>query len=70
MSRAEADGDRRFQEVRLTAGGRAPVPALAALADRNDEEFFSRLSAKERDALVATLRKLVAANKLKKIPTT
>jgi hypothetical protein len=40
------------------------------LADRNDEEFFSRLSTKEREALVATLKKLVAANKLKKVPTT
>jgi DNA-binding MarR family transcriptional regulator len=59
VSRAEADRDRRFQDVTLTGAGRALVPRLAALADRNDEEFLSQLSAREREALVATLRKLV-----------
>jgi DNA-binding MarR family transcriptional regulator len=63
-------GDRRFQNVKLTAAGRALVPKLAALADQNDEEFFSHLSMKEREALVATLKKLVVANKLKRVPTT
>jgi DNA-binding MarR family transcriptional regulator len=70
LSRAEAAGDRRFQDVQLTAAGRALVPRLATLADQNDEEFFSHLSAEERDLLVTILRKLIAANKLKKIPTT
>lgn len=70
VSRAEANNDRRFQDVNLTATGRALVPKLAAVADRNDEEFFSHLSAKERESLVTTLKKLVADNKLKKIPTT
>jgi DNA-binding MarR family transcriptional regulator len=70
VSRAEADNDRRFQDVNLTAAGRALVPKLAAVADRNDEEFFSHLSAKERESLVTTLKKLVTANKLKRIPTT
>lgn len=62
-------GHRRYQDVKLTAAGRALVPKLAAIADRNDEEFFSHLSEKQRARLVATLKKLVAANKLKKIPT-
>jgi DNA-binding MarR family transcriptional regulator len=66
--RAEAAGDRRYQDVKLTAAGRALTPKLAALADRNDEEFFSRLTAKEREALMATLRKLAATNKLTKVP--
>lgn len=70
VSRAEADRDRRFQDVGLTAAGRTVVPRLAALADRNDEEFFCRLSAKEREALVATLKKLVSAHELKGAPTT
>jgi DNA-binding MarR family transcriptional regulator len=70
VSRAEAAEDRRFQDVELTPAGRALVPRLATLADQNDEEFFSHLSVKERGVLVTTLRKLVAANKLKKIPTT
>lgn len=66
--RAEADDDRRYQDVKLTAAGRALLPDLAALADRNDEEFFSCLSAGERATLIATLRKLAAANNLKQIP--
>ena len=67
-TRAEAHEDRRYQDVKLTAAGRALVPTLAALADRNDEEFFSRLPAEERANLTAMLRKLAAANNLKKIP--
>ncbi len=69
VSRKEADEDRRYQDVKLTAAGHALVPKLAALADQNDQEFFSRLSAKERETLVATLKKLVAENKLTKVPT-
>ncbi len=70
VSRAEADQDRRFQDLQLTASGRALVPRLAALADRNDEEFFARLSVKEREALVATLKSLAAIHDLKGMPTT
>ena len=69
VNRAEVEGDRRYQSVELTSAGYSLVPKLAALADRNDEEFFSHLSEKEREALLATLKKLVAANKLKTIPT-
>ena len=67
-SRAEAEADRRFQAVELTAAGRALVPKLAALADQNDAAFFGHLTQSERDALVATLKKLVAANNLKGTP--
>lgn len=70
VSRTEADGDRRFQDVELTAAGRALLPRLAALADRNDQEYFSRLSAREREALVTTLKKLVMIHELKGMPTT
>jgi hypothetical protein len=45
------------------------VPKLAALADQNDHEFFSQLPVGERERLVATLKKLVATNKLTQIPT-
>lgn len=70
VSRTEATGDRRFQDVGLTAAGRRLVPKLAAIADRNDEEFFSALAEDERERLVATLQKLVTANQLNKLPTT
>jgi DNA-binding MarR family transcriptional regulator len=68
VSRAEAADDRRFQDVRLTPAGRTMVPKLAALGDQNDHEFFSQLPVGERERLVATLKKLVATNKLKQIP--
>jgi DNA-binding MarR family transcriptional regulator len=68
VSRAEAAEDRRFQDVRLTSAGRTLVPKLAAIADQNDHEFFSQLPVGERERLVATLKKLVVANKLKQIP--
>ncbi len=68
VTRAEAAEDRRFQDVALTAEGRAIVPCLAVIADENDEEFFCNLSARERKSLVATLKKLVSKNDLGKMP--
>lgn len=68
LTRAEAQGDRRFQDVCLTAAGRALVPRLAQLADANDAECFSQLTARERTELLRTLQKLVAANELGKFP--
>lgn len=70
VSRAEATDDRRFQDVRLTSAGGMLVPKLAAIADQNDNEFFSQLPVEERERLVATLKKLVAVNHLTKVPTT
>ncbi len=69
LTRVERDDDRRFQSIELTDAGRQLVPRLAALADVNDVEFFSSLSTGARAALLATLRKLVKAHGLKKIPT-
>ena len=69
VSRRDRTDDRRYQDIELTAAGRRLVPALAAIADQNDEEFFTPLSAKERAALVATLKKLVQAHGLHRIPT-
>ena len=68
VTRAEAAGDRRFQDVALTSEGRDIVPRLAALADENDEEFFHHLSARERESLLVTLKKLVSKNDLGKMP--
>ena len=68
VTRSEAAGDRRFQDIRLTGAGLELVPKLAVIAGRNDEEFFSHLPAKERDHLVSTLKKLVQANNLTKMP--
>jgi DNA-binding MarR family transcriptional regulator len=68
LTREEASDDRRFQNIALTPAGRRLVPELAAKADQNDAEFFSALSAKERETLIATLKRLVEANGLRKVP--
>jgi DNA-binding MarR family transcriptional regulator len=68
LTRVESAGDRRFQDVSLTAAGRAIVPELAALADTNDREFFAALSTEERAGLASMLKKLAQANQLNRIP--
>ncbi|MES2390553.1 MAG: MarR family transcriptional regulator [Acidobacteriota bacterium] len=69
LTRTEDQHDRRYQQVSLTSAGRNLVPKLAALADQNDAEFFSHLTAAERKILMATLQKLAAANNLHDLPT-
>jgi DNA-binding MarR family transcriptional regulator len=69
VTRRERTDDRRFQSIALTAAGRRLIPQLAALADRNDEEFFHPLSSRERAALIATMKKLAQAHRLHTLPT-
>jgi len=61
--------DGRAQRIALTAAGRRLVPALAALADANDEHFFGQLSPDARQALAETLRELVHTHQLSEVPT-
>jgi DNA-binding MarR family transcriptional regulator len=56
LSRVPGRNDRRYQDIALTETGRSLVPALAALADRNDEEFFGHLTREDR-AVVQNLMK-------------
>jgi len=67
--RSAGGDDRRFQSVGLTAAGRRLVPKLAALADKNDSEFFGHLSDEQRDQLADLLKDLVRRRGLKGIPT-
>ncbi len=69
VSRVERSDDRRFQDIHLTPAGVRLVPALAAFADSNDDEFFAPLSTAEREALAAMLKKLVQSHNLYIIPT-
>jgi hypothetical protein len=41
---------------------------LAALADRNDAEFFGHLTAKEREAMTRTLKDIVVRRAIKSVP--
>jgi DNA-binding MarR family transcriptional regulator len=61
-------GDRRFQTLVLTPAGRKLVPVLAALADKNDAEFFDHLSDSERADLIALLKDIVRRRGLKDVP--
>jgi len=68
VTRAEASGDRRYQEIELTAAARRLVPKLASIADENDGAFFSVLTPSERSALKAILVKMAESHKLNTNP--
>lgn len=68
VTREESAGDRRFQTICLTEKAIELVPKLAALADENDEKFFSPLSVKERQELIKILKKIATIHKIKQIP--
>jgi len=60
--------DRRYQKLSLTAAGRALVPKLAALADRNEQEFFGHLKAAERQTIETLMRGIIARRDIRAIP--
>lgn len=69
VTRRESSNDRRYQDIELTAKGALLVPKLAALADQNDNEFFSGLSKAERNQLKSLLQKLTGHLQIKTVPT-
>jgi MarR family transcriptional regulator, transcriptional regulator for hemolysin len=68
VTRAEAAGDRRYQEIKLTAAARKLLPKLASIADENDEKFFSVLTVSERSALMTMLVKMAESHQLNRSP--
>ena len=68
VSRSPSTEDRRFQEIQLTSSAKNLVPKLAALADENDAEFFSVLSASERKLLLGLLQKVASKNRFQNTP--
>ena len=60
--------DGRAQTLTLTDEGRALVPALSALADRNDAEFFGHLTAAERQWLERMMKEIVRRHALRAVP--
>lgn len=69
LIRSADEQDGRAHTLTLTRKGRELVPVLAALADANDEEFFSDLSRNERITLMALMQRIAAANDLRDTPT-
>jgi DNA-binding MarR family transcriptional regulator len=68
LVRVADSGDGRAQILSLTSAGRALVPALAALADANDAEFFDHLAPEDCAALLRILREIVEKRGLKSMP--
>lgn len=68
IERTDNPGDKRTHSLSLTEAGRQKVPALAALADRNDAEYFGVLTTEERDALDRVLRALIERRGLSDVP--
>ncbi len=68
VTRAEASGDRRYQEIRLTSAAKKLVPRLASIADENDGSFFSVLTTSERSALKSILVKMAESHQLNTNP--
>jgi DNA-binding MarR family transcriptional regulator len=68
LTKRTAIADRRYQTVTLTAKGAKLVPTLAALADRNDAEFFGHLTAADQSRLIATLQDIARRHEWKDVP--
>ena len=68
VRKADPD-DGRAQTLTLTLRGRKLLPELAALADRNDAEFFGHLTADERRALQRILERTVEHHRMTAVPT-
>jgi DNA-binding MarR family transcriptional regulator len=68
VARASDDSDGRGHTLSLTTKGRSLIPKLAALADRNDAEFFDHLTVQERATFERVLKGIVKMRGLKAIP--
>jgi DNA-binding MarR family transcriptional regulator len=68
VARTADTTDRRYQELALTGAGRALVPELSALADRNDNEFFGHLTSADRAGLQRILQDVVRQRGLRTVP--
>ncbi len=69
VARVANTEDKRAQTLSLTKTGVNFVPKLAALADKNDEECFSPLTAKDRATLQRILRELTTKLSITSPPT-
>ncbi len=68
VKRAQSQEDKRAQSLSLTTEGRAKIPVLASLADKNDAEFFGVLTREEHQTLDRILRALAERGELKATP--
>ncbi len=69
IGRAASADDRRSQALSLTPAGRALVPELTALADRNDAEFFDHLTPAERRTIEGAMKEIARRHGMETAPT-
>ncbi|SPB17112.1 transcriptional regulatory protein [Caballeronia novacaledonica] len=68
VSRVASADDNRVQTLSLTRDARRLLPKLTAIADANDDHFFSVLDESDRNALRALLQKLADLHQIRDIP--
>ncbi|AJP73969.1 MarR family transcriptional regulator [Sphingomonas hengshuiensis] len=68
VARKASTDDGRSQTLALTDRGIGLVPELAALADRNDAEFFECLGEEERETLKRLLQGLAERGHMTTLP--
>ena len=68
IMREASPDDGRAQTLALTERGIELVPELAALADRNDAEFFACLTADERETMERLLKRMAERSHMKAMP--
>ncbi|BCW90181.1 hypothetical protein sos41_33490 [Alphaproteobacteria bacterium SO-S41] len=68
IARTASPTDGRAQTLALTEAGRVLVPDLAALADRNEAEFFDHIPPAARAALERLLKDIVRRRGLTAMP--
>lgn len=68
ITREASAEDGRAQTLALTKQAIALLPELAALADRNDAEFFDCLTVDERKTLERLLRRIAERSDMAAMP--
>ncbi len=58
LRRVRSEDDRRRNSLRLTAKGKAAVKAMLVHVERHERRVFAKLSAVEREQLMAMLKKI------------
>ncbi len=68
LERHDNPADKRAHSLSLSLAGRAKLPLLAALADRNDAEYFGTLTTDEQAMLKHLLKTLALKRGLNSLP--
>ncbi len=68
VERQDSRNDGRAQQIWLSSTGKKLVPKLAAIADENDEAFFSHLPVNGRLAMIGLMQNIAERYRLTQVP--